>query len=126
MAAETFNLFWNDFDISTRKTFQNLISDQDFTDVTLACLDNKQIKAHKVILSACSPFFRSLFLSNPHQHPLIYLRGVHYSDLLCIIQFIYLGQTRVELGVNRIWVIRNRIRIRIFCQQYSVLITEAE
>ena len=96
MAAETFNLSWNDFDTCTRKTFQNLISDQDFTDVTLACVDNKQLKAHKVILSACSPFFKSLFLSNPHQHPIIYLKGVNFSDLLCIIQFIYLGQTRVE------------------------------
>jgi len=96
MAAETFNLEWNDFDICTRKTFQNLLSDQDFTDITLACVGNKQIKAHKVILSACSPFFRNLILSNPHQHPLVYLRGVKYSDLLSIIQFIYLGQTQVE------------------------------
>jgi len=97
MSSETFNLSWNDFDICTRKTFSDLLSDQDFTDVTLVCVDKKQIKAHKVILSACSPFFRSLLLSNPqHPHPLVYLKGVKYSDLLSIIQFIYLGQTQVE------------------------------
>eukprot|EP00090_Calanus_glacialis_P008053 TRINITY_DN16402_c0_g1_i1.p1 TRINITY_DN16402_c0_g1~~TRINITY_DN16402_c0_g1_i1.p1 ORF type:complete len:263 (-),score=62.06 TRINITY_DN16402_c0_g1_i1:48-836(-) len=97
MSAETFNLSWNDFDICTRKTFQNLILDQDFTDVTLVCVDNKQIKAHKVILSACSPFFRTMLLSNPHhQHPLVYLKGIQYSELLSIIQFIYLGETQVD------------------------------
>eukprot|EP00092_Neocalanus_flemingeri_P029449 GFUD01031977.1.p1 GENE.GFUD01031977.1~~GFUD01031977.1.p1 ORF type:complete len:285 (-),score=71.59 GFUD01031977.1:250-1104(-) len=95
--SEIFNLSWNDFDLCTGKIFRKLISDQDFTDVTLVCVGNKQVKAHKVILSACSPFFRTLLLSNPqHPNPLVYLKGVQYSDLLSIIQFIYLGQTHVE------------------------------
>ena len=97
MASESFNLTWNDFETCTRKTFHDLISDQDFTDVTLVCVGNKQIKAHKVILSASSPFFRDLLLSNPqHPNPLVYLKGVQYADMLSIIQFIYLGQTQVE------------------------------
>jgi len=97
MGSETFNLSWNDFDNCTRKTFSDLLSDQDFTDVTLVCNDQKQIKAHKVVLSGSSPMFRTMLLNNPqHPHPLVYLKGVQYSDLLSIIQFIYLGQTQVE------------------------------
>ena len=34
--------------------------------------------------------------NNPHQHTLIYLKGITWSNLQAIIQFIYLGQTEVE------------------------------
>ena len=39
---------------------QDIRDDKDFFDVTLAC-DDDQIQAHKVILSACSPFFRQVY-----------------------------------------------------------------
>ena len=32
------------------------------------------LEAHKVILSACSPFFRSVLKKNKHDHPLVYLK----------------------------------------------------
>ena len=38
----------------------NLKLDEDFVDVTLSC-EGKTIKAHKVILSACSDYFRDVF-----------------------------------------------------------------
>ena len=92
---EKFNLNWNEFGSCTVDTFKELLSDQDFTDVTLACDDDKHLKAHKAILSSCSPFFKKILKKNPHQHPLVYLKGVDYSSLQSIIQFIYLGQTEV-------------------------------
>ena len=95
MSSETFSLSWNQFGSSAQSTFRNLINDQNFTDVTLVSSDNKQIKAHKVILSSCSKFFNQILLSNPHQHPLLFLKDIRYSDLLSIIKFIYLGQTHV-------------------------------
>ena len=45
--------------------------------------------ANQVILSACSPFFRRLLISNPHPHPLIYLKGISGPDLEAIVGFIY-------------------------------------
>ena len=33
----------------------------------------------QVILSACSPFFRQVLRRNPHQHPLLYLKGVKFK-----------------------------------------------
>ena len=50
---------------------------------------------HKVILSACSNFFKSLLRRNPHNHPLLYLKGVKYSDLLCVLNFMYHGEVNV-------------------------------
>ena len=54
------------------------------------------IKAHKVILSACSPFFNRILKKNSHNHPLIYMSDVNLNDLKAIVNFIYLGQTNVE------------------------------
>ncbi|QQP37429.1 Broad-complex core protein isoform 6, partial [Caligus rogercresseyi] len=58
-SLERLHLRWNDFESNIKLGFSELRQDEDFYDVTLAC-ESKQVKAHKVILSACSPFFRSL------------------------------------------------------------------
>jgi len=63
MAYEKFCLRWNDFESNIGVAFRELREDQEFFDVTLAC-DEDQIQAHKVILSACSPFFRRILQRN--------------------------------------------------------------
>ena len=68
--------------------------DKDFFDVTLAC-ENSQIQAHKVVLSACSSFFRIVLKQNPHQHPLLYLKGVRYEDITSVLNFMYHGEVNV-------------------------------
>jgi len=65
-------------------------------DVSLACEEGKVVQAHKVILSACSSFFRSVLEKHPHQHPLLYLRGVKYDDLVAILDFMYQGEVNVK------------------------------
>ena len=96
MFQEKCTLNWTDFDASTSKTFKDLLTDQDFTDVTLSCDDEKQIKAHKVILSASSPVMKRILKYNPHQNPLIYLKGVKFEDLQNMVQFIYMGEAEVK------------------------------
>lgn len=54
-----FCLRWNNYQSSITSAFENLRDDEDFVDVTLAC-DGKSLKAHRVVLSACSPYFREL------------------------------------------------------------------
>jgi len=65
-------------------------------DVTLVCDDRKQVSAHKVVLAAYSPFFREIINNNPHQKPLIYLKGTAYNDLILILNFLYTGEARVS------------------------------
>ena len=91
---EKFCLRWNEFEENISTAFKELKDDEDFFDVTLACDDN-QIKAHKVILSACSPFFKSVLKKNPHQHPLLYLKGVRYEDINSVLNFMYHGEVNV-------------------------------
>ena len=68
----------------------------DFSDVTLACENGRQIYAHRVILASSSSFFQGVLTKLMHSHPLIFLRGVSYSHLSAIVDFIYLGQAEVE------------------------------
>ena len=87
---------WNAFEDCVSSTFRNLIIDTDFTDVTLVCDDDKQIDAHKVILSSASNFFKRVLVRNPHRKPMLYLKGLRYDEVKSVIEFIYLGQTEVN------------------------------
>jgi len=91
-----YNLEWDEFQNNAGNTLKNLLSDTAYTDVTLVCDDDNQMKAHKVVLSSCSPFFKNLLMKNPHPSPLIYLKGISFAELNSIIKFIYLGQTEVK------------------------------
>merc|ERR1712096_283835 len=92
--AEKFCLRWNDFESNISGAFRELREDKDFFDVTLAC-DDDQLQAHKVILSACSPFFRTILRRNRHEHPLLYLKGVKYIDLMAVLNFMHHGEVNV-------------------------------
>jgi len=94
MGSEKFCLRWNDFESNISLAFRELRDDKDFFDVTIACED-EQINAHKVILSACSPFFRDILRRNPHQHPLLYLKGIKLLDLQSVLSFMYHGEVSV-------------------------------
>ena len=94
-ASEKFCLKWNDLETNISMAFRELREDKDFFDITLVCDDEEQVEAHKVVLSACSPFFRSLLCRNRHQHPLIFLRGVSLQELLAVLTFMYHGEVNV-------------------------------
>lgn len=90
-----FHLKQNNFETSIREAFIDLRGDDDFFDVTLACDDDGQIQAHKVILSACSPFFRAILKRNRHEHPLLFLKGVKHAQLVKVVDFVYCGEVEV-------------------------------
>ena len=92
---EKFSLKWNKFQQHTSLTFRDLRLDKDHFDVTLACDDNKDISAHKIILSACSPYFRNLLSRNKHPHPLVYMRGMQTKDIERILDFMYQGEVDI-------------------------------
>jgi hypothetical protein len=96
MGNDTMELRWNEHGTNAPNTFKELWQDQDFADVTLATADDRQLKAHKVIISSCSPLFRNILIKNPHQNPVIYLKGVNYEHLENALKFIYLGRCDVR------------------------------
>merc|ERR1712050_719514 len=119
MGSEKFCLRWNDFETNISTAFRELRDDKDFFDVTLAC-NGDQIQAHKVILSACSPFFRNILRRNPHQHPLLYLKGVKYSDLQSVLNFMYHGEVNVaQEELNSFLAVAEDLRIKGLTQNHS-------
>ena len=93
--SEKLCLQWNDFQDNIKSVFGNLREDKDFADVTLVCDDGNQVEAHKMILSASSPFFQNMLKRNKHPHPLVFMRGVKSDDLLAVVDFLYCGETKV-------------------------------
>ncbi|XP_037785082.1 protein tramtrack, alpha isoform-like isoform X3 [Penaeus monodon] len=90
-----FCLRWNNFGTTMTAALHSLHEGGDFVDVTLAA-DGVQLKAHKLVLSACSPYFRDILKNNPCQHPVIILRDVPIEDLEAVLAFMYEGQVNVS------------------------------
>jgi len=91
---QQFCLRWNDFQSNIVTCFKHLRTERSFTDVTLAC-DGQTCKAHKMVLSACSPYFKTLLENNPSKHPIIILKDVPFTHLQSILEFMYAGEVNV-------------------------------
>merc|ERR1712148_157479 len=98
MSNAKHTVHWNQFEAHAAHTFKQLWYEQDLTDVTLATMDDWQIRAHKVILSSSSTFFRNIFMKNPHDNSPVHLKDISYKDLGMIIEFIYTGKYQMEQG----------------------------
>jgi len=117
--TDNFCLRWNDFAENVSGAFKDLRAESDFFDVTLACSDSgaRTLQAHKVILSACSNFFKTTFRqqmnANKHPNPYIYLRGVTYNDLASILDFIYNGEVNVaQEDLNSFLAVAEELQIK--------------
>ena len=91
-------LKWNDFQENAISAFGTQSEGREFADVTLACEDDIQVEAHKVILAASSPLFLNILKRNKHPHPLIYMRGLKSEDLVAIVDLIYCGEVNIFQG----------------------------
>ena len=86
-------LTWQSYSDHLREALTEMMTSSEFSDVTLVTDDKQQIKAHRNILSACSPVFKNILqLDSNNANPVIYLRGIQHSEMEAIMQFIYLGK----------------------------------
>ena len=87
---------WNDFENNISRAFSDLRDEKELFDLTLVCGETQeQVSAHKVVMAASSQFFRNILRRNPHQHPLLYLKGVKHKELVSILNFIYKGSVNI-------------------------------
>lgn len=95
MASEQFSLCWDNFHKNMSSGMNSLLESEELVDVTLA-VEGKFLKAHKMVLSVCSPYFKELFKSNPCQHPIVFMKDVSYVAISDLLQFMYQGEVQVS------------------------------
>jgi len=83
---------WHEYEIHRNNYLKQ---EKELLDVILACEDGHQIRAHKLILSAGSLFFRDILTKIKHTEPLLYMHGMKNHDLQKIIEFVYTGEINV-------------------------------
>lgn len=83
-----FVLKWADHNNQLLNIFQQLWTENSFTDVTLST-DKKSFKAHKLVLSACSPYFRNLFLGTPNKHQTVFVKDITSEHMSLLMDYMY-------------------------------------
>ena len=77
------------------RSLHQLWEDSHLTDVTLAT-ETKTFKAHRLVLSACSPYFKNLFIANPCKHPTVFLKDIPERHIELLLQYMYQGSIAVK------------------------------
>lgn len=75
--------------------FSQLLEREAFCDVTLAC-EGRTIKAHKIVLSACSTYFDTILSQYEEKDPILIMKDVKYVDIKCLVEFMYKGEINVD------------------------------
>ena len=110
--SEKFSLKWNDFQSNVSRTFSQLRSEAEFFDVSLVSDDEKMMSAHKLVLSASSPYFKHILTTNKHSHPLLCLDGVSSAELQCVLDYIYQGEVQIyQDQLDRFLVVAQRLKL---------------
>ena len=83
-----------EFESIVKSYCQELQTEKDLCDLTLACED-KQIQTHKFLMSSFSPVLKNILKLNPNQHPVIYLTRIRFKDLHSLVNFMYRGEIEI-------------------------------
>ena len=97
MDQEEPNLNWHNYTDHLRAMLHKMMKSNELTDVTLVCDDKKQFQAHKIVLNACSPVFKSI-INLPQNNSVIYLRGIQHQEIKSILEYMYFGKTTFYQG----------------------------
>ncbi|XP_045775246.1 zinc finger and BTB domain-containing protein 7A-like isoform X4 [Maniola jurtina] len=112
VSDKTFHLKWNNHLQNLSQLFTTIYSSSALADVTLSCRDGT-LKAHKLVLSACSPYFEQIFKDNPCQHPIVILKGIPFSEINLLVEFMYKGSVDVqELDLQSLMHTASELEIR--------------
>ncbi|XP_050428606.1 protein tramtrack, beta isoform-like isoform X5 [Adelges cooleyi] len=93
--SQRFCLRWNNHQSNLLAVFDQLLTSEAFVDVTLA-VEGQMLRAHKMVLSACSPYFQTLFVGHPDRHPIVILKDVPLVDMRSLLDFMYRGEVSVD------------------------------
>jgi hypothetical protein len=95
MLPQQYCLRWRYHHSNLQTMFSQLLEREAFCDVTLAC-EGRTIKAHKIVLSACSTYFETILSQYEEKDPILIMKDVKYVDIKCLVEFMYKGEINVD------------------------------
>jgi len=126
LAGQVLHLQWNAYTSTWGPVLRDLRAAGLFHDLTLVTSDNQLVSAHKIVLAACSQFFRGLLASLPMQTtgPLspavLYMRGVTGAALLKLLDFMYNGEVNVEQQLLKEFLqLGEELRVQGLCEELA-------
>ncbi|KAJ9592819.1 hypothetical protein L9F63_015510 [Diploptera punctata] len=95
MLPQQYCLRWKYHHNNLQVMFSQLLERESFCDVTLAC-EGKTLRAHKVVLSACSTYFDAIFSQYEENNPIVILKDVKFTDIKALVEFMYRGEINID------------------------------
>ncbi|CAH2091525.1 unnamed protein product [Euphydryas editha] len=92
---QQFCLRWNNHQSTLVSVFDTLLEKGIHVDCTLAA-EGQTLRAHKVVLSACSPYFENVLSQQYDKHPIIILKDVKYAELRAMMDYMYRGEVNIS------------------------------
>ncbi|XP_076272080.1 longitudinals lacking isoform X4 [Rhynchophorus ferrugineus] len=92
---QQFCLRWNNHQSTLVAVFDTLLENGTLVDCTLAA-EGKFLNAHKVVLSACSPYFEALLSRHYDKHPILILKDVKFQELKAMMDYMYRGEVNIS------------------------------
>ena len=94
------SIAFDDFNLQTKEAIGSLLASGNFADVTIVCNDGDQVPAHKFVLSSSSSLLQQMLTNSSSRfqsrNDFIYLPTVKLKELKPLLQFMYLGQTKIS------------------------------
>lgn len=91
-----FYLKCNNFNKILSSQYELLRDEKTLTDITFVC-EGRRIEAHKLVLYACSPYFKSLIEDDLIQkHLVFFFSDVKYDIMKAIIDYMYIGEVHIQ------------------------------
>lgn len=79
----------------TKLTFKEMWNRDDLSDVQLRC-DRKKFSVHRFLLSACSPYFQTIFQKSACKNLTIEIDNVKCADLEHVLTYMYEGSVLLK------------------------------
>ncbi|XP_043211669.1 B-cell CLL/lymphoma 6 member B protein-like [Amphibalanus amphitrite] len=92
--GDAYRLKWQTHVPSLCTEFMELRKNESYVDVTLVCRGG-QIKAHRLLLSSCSPLLERLLAANQEPEATLILPDLQISCVRSLIEYVYTGEISV-------------------------------
>ncbi|XP_049792419.1 telomere zinc finger-associated protein-like [Schistocerca nitens] len=100
MSGDRLLVRWERHECGVLRNLRQLLAAEAFVDVTLCC-QGRRLRAHRLLLSACSPYLQRVLLDHPlglGESVTVILHDVLHEDMRRLLELMYSGVAEVPAG----------------------------